>query len=102
MKKATCLSFLLLIVFLFSACAMPSTTVRTVDDRPTLAIKGAPDGAVLFVDGLDMGFANKYNGDPTALTVESGTHSVRIVINNTSIYEQKVFVEDSLKTITIR
>lgn len=101
MKKTICFS-MLLTVFLFSGCAMPTTSVRTVDDRPTLAIKGAPHGAVLFVDGLNMGLANKYDGDPTILAVEPGTHIIRVIENNNTIYEQKVFVEGSLKTITIQ
>jgi len=56
-------------------CSMPATSVRTVDDRPTLIFKGAPDGAVLFVDGLNLGPANQYNGAPKALIVEPGTHT---------------------------
>ena len=81
---------------------MPNTVVRTVDDRPTLAIKGAPEGAVLFVDGLMVGPAANYNGDPNILTVEPGTHLVRIAIGSNVLYEQKVFVESSLKVITVR
>lgn len=87
---------------LLTACAMPVTTVSTVDDRPALAFKGAPEGATLFVDGLDMGMANEYNGDPKILTVEPGTHTLRIMANGSVIYEQRVFVESSLKTIIVK
>jgi archaellum component FlaG (FlaF/FlaG flagellin family) len=81
---------------------MPTTSVRTVDDRPALAFKSAPEGSIVFVDGLNMGAANEFDGDPKALTVEPGTHTVRITVNNTVIYEQRVFVESALKTITVR
>lgn len=101
MKKTIYLMLLLAALFC-AGCTMPNTSVRTVDDRPTLAIKGAPEGALLFVDGLNMGLANQYDGNPTILTVEPGTHIVRVVVNNSAIYEQKVFVESSLKTITVR
>jgi hypothetical protein len=94
----------LLSVFLFLGCSIttPSTMVRTMDDRPTLAIKGASEIAMLYVDGLSMGLANQYNGEPNTLAIEPGTHLVRVVVNNNVIYEQKVFVEGSLKTITVR
>lgn len=90
-----------LITCVLCSCSMPNTSVRTVDDRPTLLFKGAPENAVLFVDGLNMGSANEYNGEPKTLTVEPGTHVVRITINQNVIFEQRVFVESSLKTITI-
>lgn len=93
---------LLALTWALCSCSMPSTVVRTVDDRPTLAFKGVPEGAVLFVDGLNMGPAGQYDGDPTVLTVEPGTHVVRVIVNNEAIFEQRVFVESSLKTITVR
>jgi hypothetical protein len=83
-------------------CSMPYTSVRTIDDRPTLAFNGAPDGSILFVDGVNMGNAGQYDGDPNVLTVEPGTHSIRITSGDTVVYEQKVFVESALKTITVR
>jgi len=36
------------------------------------------------------------------LTVEPGSHTVRVAVGNQIIYEQRVFVESSLKTITVR
>lgn len=101
MKKLHALVLLAISAFLFS-CSMPNTTVRTVDDRPTLAIKNAPENAVLIVDGISMGAAAQYNGAPKTLAVEPGTHTVRITVNQEVLFEQRVFVEGSLKTITIR
>jgi hypothetical protein len=101
MKKLLILG-LIVITYVLCSCSMPSTSVRTVDDRPTLAFKGAPENAVLFVDGHSMGAANQYNAEPKTLTVEPGTHVVRVTINQDVIFEQRVFVESSLKIITIR
>jgi hypothetical protein len=95
-------SVLLVLNFALCSCSMPSTVVRTVDDRPTLAFKGAPEGAILFVDGLNMGPAGQYDGEPKVLAVETGTHVVRVMVNNQTIFEQRVFVESSLKTITVK
>lgn len=94
--------FSALIIFAFAVgCTMPATTVKTVDERPSLAFKNAPSGALLYLDGLNMGDAAAYDGAPRVLLVEPGTHVVRIVQNGAVIYEQKVFLESSLKTITI-
>lgn len=101
MKKVIMFSFLVLIVALCS-CTMPTTIVRTVDDRPTLAFKGAPEGALLYIDGLSMGPVGQYDGETKVLTVEPGTHTVRVTVNSVAIYEQRVFVESSLKTIIIK
>ena len=101
MKKLIVL-ILMALTFAICSCSMPNTSVRTVDDRPTLVFKGVPGGAVLFVDGLNMGAAGQYDGEPKALVVEPGTHAVRVTLGSEVIYEQRVFVESSLKTITVR
>lgn len=101
MKKVIVFSALAL-VFALCCCTMPTTTVRTVDDRPTLAFKGAPEGALLYIDGINMGPAGQYDGESKVLTIEPGTHTVRVAVNNDTIYEQRIFVESSLKTITIK
>jgi len=100
MKKS--ILALLVGTFALGGCSMPSTVVRTVDDRPTLAFKGAPKEATLFVDGINMGSASQYDGDPKVLTVETGTHNVLVKIGQEDVFEKRVFVESSLKTITIK
>ena len=101
MKKLI-IFILMVVTFAICSCSMPNTSVRTVDDRPTLVFKGSPENAVLYVDGINMGAASQYNGEPKALVVESGTHVVRITLGSEIVYEQRVFVESSLKTITVR
>jgi len=100
--RKTFILVLLAVTCALCSCSMPNTSVRTVDDRPTLAFKGAPENAVLFVDGLNMGAANQYNADPKILAIEPGTHLIRVIVNQDVIFEQRVFVESALKTITIR
>ena len=92
---------LLLVTCIVSSCS-PITSVRTIDDRPTLAFIGAPFNAILYIDGLNMGPAGQYDAEPRVLTVEPGTHSVRVVVDSNVIYDQRVFVESSRKTITLR
>src|SRR5512146_2835210 len=89
-------------LFALAACAMPGTTVRTTDTRPSLAFEGAPDGAVLFVDGQKIGDPNQYDGQPNILVVEPGTHVVVVkAADGAPLFERKVYVESELKTLKV-
>ena len=91
-----------LLVLAAAACAHPTTVTRSLDTRPAVAIAGAPPGATLFVDGLDMGSAAAYDGRPAVLRLEPGTHEV--VVRDPAgnvITRQKVFLESELKTIQV-
>jgi len=86
-----------------TACSMPNTTVRTTDTRPSIAIDGAPDGAILYVDGQKIGEANKYDGQPKVLVVEPGTHAVVVKgPDGALLFDRKIFAESELKTIKVR
>ncbi len=90
------------VLLALAACAMPQTTVRTVESRPTLAISGAPAGAVLVVDGQSVGEAAQYDGNPTVLKLEPGTHRVEIRgAGGAVLYQQQVYMESELKRIEV-
>ncbi|MGA2781548.1 MAG: hypothetical protein ABSF13_06450 [Smithella sp.] len=93
--------YIIVLIMTIIGCSMPATTVRSVDSRPSIAIKGASSTAELLVDDLKMGKAETFNGEPQTLTLEPGTHKISIIDNGTIIYEQKIFVESELKTITV-
>ena len=93
--------YIIVLIMTIIGCYMPATTVRSVDSRPSIAIKGASSTAELLVDDLKMGKAETFNGEPQTLTLEPGTHKISIIENGTIIYEQKIFVESELKTITV-
>jgi hypothetical protein len=98
MRKSLAIS---LMIFL-AACSVPSTVVRTPDTRPSLAFEGAPEGALLFLDGVRTGPANQYDGQPNVLRVEPGTHLVTIRgADGAVLLEQKVFVESEMKTLKV-
>ena len=85
-----------------AACVGPTTTVRTVDTRPALAIAGAPSGTVLYLDGVAVGDPASYDGNPNVLRVEPGTHEVDIRDRSgQSLFKQRVFVESELKTVQV-
>jgi hypothetical protein len=85
-----------------AGCVGPTTTVRTVDTRPALAIAGAPSGSVLWVDGVAVGDPSAYDGNPNVLRVEPGTHEIDIRDRSgQSLFKQRVFVESELKTVQV-
>lgn len=77
---------------LLAACSLPQTTVRTGLPAPTLIVTGAPSGSVLVVDGLQMGSAAQYDGNPKVLAVLEGTHQVEVRLGSNVIYREKAFV----------
>jgi uncharacterized lipoprotein YajG len=79
-------------ITLFAACSLPQTTVRTGLPAPALMVTGAPSGSVLFVDGLEMGSAAQYDGNPKVLAVLEGTHQVEVRLGPNVIYREKAFV----------
>ena len=98
MRKPLAISLMILL----AACSMPSTVVKTPDTRPSLAFEGAPEGAVLFLDGVRTGLASQYDGQPNVLLVEPGTHLVTIRgADGAILLERKVFVESELKTLKV-
>jgi hypothetical protein len=66
-------------LLLFIGCVTPTTVVKTTDMRPSLIIIGAPDGATLLLDGIDMGLARQFDGNPNYLIVIPGTHKITIL-----------------------
>jgi hypothetical protein len=82
---------ILLTVALLAACALPQTTVKTGSAPPTLIVKGAPAGSILFVDGLAMGNAAQFDGNPKTLAVLEGTHQVEVRLGSSVVYREKAF-----------
>jgi hypothetical protein len=55
-------------------------------------VTGAPSGSLLFVDGLEMGSAAQYDGNPKVLAVLEGTHQVEVRLGTNVVYREKAFV----------
>lgn len=82
----------LAVATLLSACSLPETKVHSGSAQPGLIVTGAPDGSLLFVDGLQAGSATQYDGDPKVLAVLEGTHTVEIRQGANVVYSEKAFV----------
>lgn len=86
-----------------SACSLPVTETKTGVVRPTLAIQGAPAGAVLYVDGLAMGDAAQYNGNEKRLFIEEGVHQVEVHLNGTVLIAQRLLASGGeTSTVVVR
>jgi hypothetical protein len=86
---------------LLAACAMPTTTVRSVDTRPSISVSKVNEQADLYVDGIRMGKAADFE-EPNQLKLEAGTHRVSIVEAGKTTFEQTIFIESEHKTIIAR
>lgn len=83
---------ILIAVAALAACALPQTSVRTGLPPPALIVTGAPSGSLLFVDGLEMGSAAQYDGNPKVLAVLEGTHQVEIRLGTNVVHRERAFV----------
>lgn len=99
MKTLIASAFLLTLVL---GCAIPRTTTQVVDGRPKILVKDAPKGSVLFVDGASMGPAESYNGDPSILFLEPGTHLIEVKAGDRLLFSQRLFLGGGeLRTIAV-
>lgn len=84
--KASIIATLALVL---TACALPQTTVRTGAAKPGLTVQGAPYDAILYVDGLSMGPAKQFDGNPSVLAVLEGVHTLEIRQGSAVIFHDK-------------
>ena len=61
-----------------AACQYPTTHASTVETHPHLTVSHASPTALLLVDGAQAGPAANFAPDKSALTLETGTHTVTI------------------------
>ncbi len=94
------LKFIFCTLFI-TGCAMPVTTVRSVDTRPSISVSGVGEQAELYVDGVKMGRAADFM-EPNQLKLESGTHKVSIMEAGKPTFEQKIFIESEHKAILVK
>jgi len=94
MKRLIIGFFLVLTVVWVTGCTYPNSKVTRAENRPALAIEGAPVGSVLEVDGINHGDASVFNGDPTTLLIESCSHKVRVLHGTNVLLSQDIYVSN--------
>ena len=103
-KRVVMIKNLMLIVtamLLLAGCKYPEPAkVEQKDARPAIGISGAPEGALLYVDGLQMGYVSRYDGKEGVLLVESGKHLVEVrAPSGESLFVEEVFLSGSTTKI---
>ena len=84
-------------ILLLAGCKYPEPAkVEQKDSRPAIGVSGAPEGTLLFVDGLQMGYVGQYDGEAGVLLVESGNHVVEIrAQSGETLFSEEVFLSGS-------
>ena len=76
------------------ACALPNTNVRVGSIRPALAVKGAPDSSVLYVDGLSVGTAAQFDGLNKVINLEEGAHRIEVRVGERVLYKGTIYISN--------
>jgi len=77
-----------------AACALPETAVKTGAGRPKLAFPNAGPDTILVMDGIMIGPAARYDGNPGVLLVEEGVHLLELKRNGQTVHSEKAFVSN--------
>ena len=99
--KVITVIFLVVSACLLQGCSYPyPAKVEQKDSRPAIGITGAPEGALLFVDGLQMGSTGQYDGTNSVLLVESGKHLIEVkTTGGRVLLSETVFLSSSTTKI---
>ena len=91
------LSCLLSSALLVSCTQMPTERQGIVDMRPQISFKVSDNqllAARVIVDGLEMGLVGSYLDGKAAMVVRSGTHSLRILLGDRVVLDEKFYSGD--------
>jgi len=102
--KRLCTGLIILSAVLLQGCSYPDAAkIEQKDNRPAIGVSGAPEGAMLYVDGLKMGLANQWDGEENVLLIENGTHLIEVKSGNTVLLSETVFLSSSTtKILTVQ
>jgi hypothetical protein len=84
----------LILLLSLSACALPETSVRTGASRPKLAFPNAAPDMILVIDGITIGPASRYDGNPGVLLVEEGVHLLELKRGGQTVHSEKTLVSN--------
>jgi hypothetical protein len=86
---------------LVAGCALPTGQTVSKNENPGLLFSGAPEGTIIFVDGIERGHASKYS-KKLALAVIPGRHIVELRSEGEVVHREEIFVSGgAIRTITI-
>jgi len=83
-----------MLALMISACAYPASSVTQGGKVTALYFDHAPAGAQVFVDGVDAGSAELFNGLEATLAVTPGRHVVELRIGGSEVFRKDLFLGD--------
>jgi hypothetical protein len=95
--KSLSIGLCILFVALIQGCTYPEPArIEQQDKRPAIGVRGAPENATLYVDGLKMGLTSQYDGEERVLLIESGKHLIEVKsADGKVIHSETVFLSNS-------
>ena len=103
--KYLCAGLIILSAILLQGCSYPDAAkIEQKDSRPAIGVSGAPEGAALYVDGLEMGLARQFDGTKNVLLVESGKHLIEVkAADGKVLLSETLFLSSSTtKVLTVQ
>lgn len=85
-------AFVLIALACLSACTWFASRKTQPPDPPEIIVTGAPEGSVVFVDGLQAGQATAQSDHPQVLEVAAGPHKVEIHVGDRIVYREDTYV----------
>lgn len=83
-----------MLALMISACAYPASSVTQGGKVTALYFDHAPVGAQVFVDGVDAGSAELFDGLEATLAVTPGRHVVELRIGGSEVFRKDLFLGD--------
>jgi hypothetical protein len=103
MKLGSRIAACLAAILIAASCSYPSSRTDIPDERPSLAFTNAPNDAVVYVDGQQMGLAPDFNGTDRVLLVEPGNHVVEVRVGSQVLLSRRVFLSGpATKTFVVK
>jgi hypothetical protein len=91
-QKSLMRSGLAALLIILSACAYPTTKVEQGGKQTAIYVANAPADAHLYVDGVDAGLAQDFDGVNATLAVTPGRHRIELRAGPTQILEKEVYL----------
>jgi hypothetical protein len=77
---------------LLSACSWFGSRKHELPDPTEIIVTGAPEGSIVFMDGLPAGQAAAVNDHPQIIIVAVGAHKVEIHVADKVVYREDTYV----------
>ena len=82
----------LFVSFGLVACSAPTQKASVRDDRPLIMFENAQRSDRVIIDGIDFGLARDFKSGKSALAVEPGTHTLKVVRDGQLLLEKQFYI----------